>query len=254
MTSGVVTLDPWLGPYKDALRSRFSKTQTWIKTIEESEGGLDKFSRVSGPIKFCGSTDLDQGFERFGFQVLPNNDVVYREWAPNASRAYLIGDFSTKLSRNVDTADPPADGWNRESHEMKRDDFGVFEITVPAVSGNPPIPHDSKIKVSIHPCAAITNDFRSQWWRRGFRSDWNDSRPGSHELHKSSRFRPFTTRASGTRRSRKSMYSRTHHHPNRLALAFMRHMLEFPLQNPRWLRTRNSRRMCCRESAIWDTT
>jgi hypothetical protein len=45
---GVVTLDPWLGPYKEGLRSRFSKTQAWIKTIEESEGGLEKFSRVPG--------------------------------------------------------------------------------------------------------------------------------------------------------------------------------------------------------------
>lgn len=43
---GVVALDPWLGPYKDGLRRRFSKTQEWIKTIEESEGGLEKFSRV----------------------------------------------------------------------------------------------------------------------------------------------------------------------------------------------------------------
>lgn len=117
--TGVVTLDPWLGPFKDALRTRFSKTQAWIKMIDESEGGLEKFSK---------------GYERFGFQVLPNNDVVYREWAPNASRAYLIGDFND---------------WNRESHEMKRDNFGVFEICVPAVNGQPAIPHDSKIKISM---------------------------------------------------------------------------------------------------------
>jgi hypothetical protein len=47
MATGVVMLDPWLGPFKDALRARFSKTQSWIKTIQESEGGLDNFSRVS---------------------------------------------------------------------------------------------------------------------------------------------------------------------------------------------------------------
>lgn len=35
-----------------------------------------------------------QGFEKFGFNVKENGDVVYREWAPNALRAYLIGDFS----------------------------------------------------------------------------------------------------------------------------------------------------------------
>lgn len=40
-----------------------------------------------------------------------------------------------------------ADNWNFDSHEMKKNEFGVFEITVPAVNGEPAIPHDSKIKV-----------------------------------------------------------------------------------------------------------
>jgi hypothetical protein len=43
---GVVQLDPWLSPFKDALKHRFSKAQQWIKTIDETEGGLEKFSRV----------------------------------------------------------------------------------------------------------------------------------------------------------------------------------------------------------------
>jgi len=43
---GVVQLDPWLGPFKDSLRHRYSKAQNWIKTIDETEGGLEKFSRV----------------------------------------------------------------------------------------------------------------------------------------------------------------------------------------------------------------
>jgi 1,4-alpha-glucan branching enzyme len=43
---GVVQLDPWLSPFKEALRHRFSKAQQWIKTIDETEGGLEKFSRV----------------------------------------------------------------------------------------------------------------------------------------------------------------------------------------------------------------
>ena len=39
------------------------------------------------------------------------------------------------------------DNWNRDSHEMKKNEFGVFEITLPAQNGQPAIPHDSKIKV-----------------------------------------------------------------------------------------------------------
>ena len=77
--SGVIKLDPWLEPFKDALRSRYSHAQKWIKTIDETEGGLEKFSK---------------GTEKFGFVVHDNRDITYREWAPNALRAYLIGDFS----------------------------------------------------------------------------------------------------------------------------------------------------------------
>ena len=45
--TGVVELDPWLSPYKDQLRARYAKAQQWIKTLNDTEGGLDKFSRVS---------------------------------------------------------------------------------------------------------------------------------------------------------------------------------------------------------------
>jgi hypothetical protein len=47
ITPGVVKLDPWLEPFSEALRRRYSKTQDWIKTINDTEGGLEKFSRVS---------------------------------------------------------------------------------------------------------------------------------------------------------------------------------------------------------------
>lgn len=46
MRIGVVTLDPWLSPFKDSLKRRYSKAQDWIKTIQDTEGGLDKFSKV----------------------------------------------------------------------------------------------------------------------------------------------------------------------------------------------------------------
>ena len=77
--TGVLQLDPWLKPFKDALKSRYSKAQQWIKTINDTEGGLEQFSR---------------GYEKMGFHVLDNGDITYKEWAPNAMRAYVIGDFS----------------------------------------------------------------------------------------------------------------------------------------------------------------
>lgn len=37
---------------------------------------------------------LRQGIEKFGLNVDNQNNIVYREWAPNATEAYLTGDFS----------------------------------------------------------------------------------------------------------------------------------------------------------------
>ncbi|TVY55145.1 1,4-alpha-glucan-branching enzyme, partial [Lachnellula suecica] len=119
MFPGVVQLDPWLGPFKDSLRKRYSKAQDWIKTIDETEGGLEKFSRI------------DQGTEKFGFNVDKDNNITYREWAPNATQAFLIDD------------------WNRESHPMKKDPYGVFEVVIPARDGQPAIAHKAKIKISM---------------------------------------------------------------------------------------------------------
>lgn len=42
----MIALDPWLEPYRDAIRHRFSFAERWIKSINEVEGGLDKFSKV----------------------------------------------------------------------------------------------------------------------------------------------------------------------------------------------------------------
>jgi len=44
--TGVVALDPWLAPFKESLKARYNKAQDWIKKIDETEGGLEKFSRV----------------------------------------------------------------------------------------------------------------------------------------------------------------------------------------------------------------
>lgn len=117
--TGVVQLDPWLAPFKDGLRSRFSKAQNWLKTINEAEGGLEQFSR---------------GFEKFGFVIHDNGDITYREWAPNAVEASLIGDFND---------------WHRDATPMKKNEFGVWEVGLPAADGRSAIPHDSKVKISM---------------------------------------------------------------------------------------------------------
>ncbi|GAO14890.1 uncharacterized protein UV8b_05055 [Ustilaginoidea virens] len=117
--TGVVKLDPWLEPFSAALRQRFAKAQDWIDNIDKYEGGLEKFS---------------MGFEQFGLNVNEDNSITYREWAPNAVCASIVGEFND---------------WNRKSHVMKKSEYGVFEIVIMAKDGLPAIPHKSKIKIAL---------------------------------------------------------------------------------------------------------
>ncbi|TFK22327.1 1,4-alpha-glucan branching enzyme [Coprinopsis marcescibilis] len=116
----VLEIDGYLKPHIPAIIQRHNAFRRWKDVIEQHEGGYDKFTK---------------GYERYGFNVGPNNEVVYREWAPNAVEAYLIGDFN---------------GWDRKSNPMTQDRFGVWEITVPPLpNGRCAIPHDSKVKISM---------------------------------------------------------------------------------------------------------
>jgi 1,4-alpha-glucan branching enzyme len=59
---------------------RYAHYQEWLDTINQHEGGYEQFSK---------------GFLHYGFLLQPNNDILYREWAPGVTSANLIGDFST---------------------------------------------------------------------------------------------------------------------------------------------------------------
>jgi hypothetical protein len=83
----ILNLDPWLEPFIPSIENRYSIYQRWKDNIFSNEGGYDAFSR---------------GFDRFGLNVDDNGQITYREWAPNAKEAVLIGDFSTRFS-----AQPP---------------------------------------------------------------------------------------------------------------------------------------------------
>ncbi|KAJ9661628.1 alpha-1,4-glucan branching enzyme [Neophaeococcomyces mojaviensis] len=117
--TGIIELDPWLGEFRGALKSRFAKAQKWIKDIDQNEGGLERFSR---------------GYEKMGFTFSNNGDITYREWAPNAQQAFLIGEFNN---------------WDRDSHPMIKNNFGVWELRLPARDGVPAISHNTKLKISM---------------------------------------------------------------------------------------------------------
>ncbi|KAJ1935078.1 alpha-1,4-glucan branching enzyme, partial [Linderina macrospora] len=114
----VIKSDGYLEPHRQYFGQRFAHFKRWVRDIELSEGGIDKFSR---------------GYENYGLHVTPQG-VRYREWAPGAKEASLVGDFNK---------------WDPNANKMTRNEFGVWECVVPNVDGKVAIPHGSHIKVSF---------------------------------------------------------------------------------------------------------
>ena len=87
----VLAVDPWLKDHVDHIVHRHDLFRKWKDTIDSVEGGYDKFTK---------------GYEKYGLNVGPDGSVTYREWAPNAKEAVLIGEFSTCLSLRVAKISP----------------------------------------------------------------------------------------------------------------------------------------------------
>jgi 1,4-alpha-glucan branching enzyme len=82
-TKVVLKLDGYLEPNIPAIVHRHDAFRKWKDTIDQHEGGYENFTK---------------GYLKFGLNVGPKGEVVYREWAPNATEASLIGDFSQFVS------------------------------------------------------------------------------------------------------------------------------------------------------------
>lgn len=115
----ILDQDGYLEPFVPAISARYDQFAKWRDDLAQSEGGYDAFSK---------------GYLNFGLIVGPDNTITYREWAPNAVTAHLIGDFNA---------------WDRSTHPLTKNNYGVWEISIPPVNGQPAIPHDSKIKISM---------------------------------------------------------------------------------------------------------
>jgi 1,4-alpha-glucan branching enzyme len=149
----VLRLDPYLDAHAGHLRHRYGLFNATLTKIEAEGGGFDRFTR---------------GYELMGFtrgkgpaspspsgpqppSPSPVPGIWYREWAPGAVSASLMGDFNA---------------WNDASTPMRKDDFGVFSVFLPDVTttttsgggggdgGAAPsaveaIPHDSFLKLVL---------------------------------------------------------------------------------------------------------
>mmetsp|Transcript_22388 Transcript_22388/g.26980 ORF Transcript_22388/g.26980 Transcript_22388/m.26980 type:complete len:828 (-) Transcript_22388:660-3143(-) len=116
---GIYKYDDMLHNHEGHLSYRWSQYCELRNAIEQNEGGIEKFSR---------------GYEEYGFTKTADG-IMYREWAPAAHEAYLIGDFND---------------WNMTSHKMDKNEFGTFELFLPNnADGTPAIPHGTRVKIHM---------------------------------------------------------------------------------------------------------
>lgn len=100
---GIVANDPYLEPYEDAITGRHEHA-VWKKDQLTQHGKLSL-------------SDFANGYEYYGLHKV-GKKWVFREWAPNATAIYLVGDFNN---------------WEeREDYSCKRiEGTGKWELVVP---------------------------------------------------------------------------------------------------------------------------
>ncbi|MBN1338529.1 MAG: alpha amylase C-terminal domain-containing protein [Bacteroidales bacterium] len=168
----IIEHDSWLIPSESDINDRFQRFAQRLDEIENEFGGLVKFA---------------DGYKYFGINhSKADGGWYYREWAPAAKALYLTGDFNR---------------WEKFSHPLTRDEFGIWEIFLDDKKYNDSFVHGSKVKVIVDSVKGLqyripayikrviqddkTKDFTGQIWNPP-RFDWNgdDFRtPGTEGLY-----------------------------------------------------------------------
>ncbi|MDR1764245.1 MAG: alpha amylase C-terminal domain-containing protein [Dysgonamonadaceae bacterium] len=116
-TLGLIKNDPWLEPFSVAIEGRYEYYLRKEKELTQN-----------GQISLC---DFACGYLYFGLHVTEKG-WIFREWAPNASDIFLIGDFN---------------GWQeKEEYRLHRIENGIFEIELPDNA----LKHNDLYKLKVH--------------------------------------------------------------------------------------------------------
>jgi len=111
----IVQEDPWLEPYSEVIKLRYEAALRRKNELSTSSGSLKAFA---------------SGYLYYGLRKLSEN-WVFREWAPNATEMFLIGDFC---------------GWKKdERYRLRKINEGDWEIEIP----HQDIVHGQKYKLLI---------------------------------------------------------------------------------------------------------
>ena len=72
--------DPYLEPYKSIIDSRNRNIRFRLRSLSDVNGSLTK--KINNHLYY-------------GLHITENGDWVFREYAPNASKVFMIGDFNS---------------------------------------------------------------------------------------------------------------------------------------------------------------
>jgi 1,4-alpha-glucan branching enzyme len=157
----LVRNDPWLEPAAEYIFDRYRRFTATLNEIKANWKSLGRFA---------------DAYLYFGLHHDPKSKAwVYREWAPQALDLYLFGDFNN---------------WQRYTHRLKRDKYGIWEIILPDDEYGDRLIHCGKIKVMVHSELGwnerlpayitrvvqdpVSKDFTGQVWAPPQKFDWED--------------------------------------------------------------------------------
>ena len=115
----IINQDPSLKDYEWCIKRRNEHFKRTLNEIERNEKSLIDFAR---------------SYETMGVHVMPNGEIVYREYAPGCKGVSLFGDFNN---------------WNKEQYWAIKNSFGRWELIIPSDNGQPRIKHNQKIKANV---------------------------------------------------------------------------------------------------------
>jgi 1,4-alpha-glucan branching enzyme len=90
--------DGWLSPFREKIEARYNKFKNFLEALADQNGGIINYANNH---HFFGLHPYSDGW-------------VFREWAPNARKIYLVGDFS--------------DWKPNEAYQLQQKDNGIWEI------------------------------------------------------------------------------------------------------------------------------
>lgn len=98
----IVQEDPWLEPYTEIIHNRYEAAKNRLAQLTSNSGSLKEFA---------------SGFLYYGLHRT-NDGWIFREWAPNATSIFLVGEFNNWEKRN--------------DYSLKRLKEGNWEILLPS--------------------------------------------------------------------------------------------------------------------------